>query len=432
MLQLASSLVVSLFIVILLIITNPVLALFTSVTFVLVYLIVFSFVKRFLSKKGKERFTQNQLKYKYINEAFGGIKDIKVLGKENVFLELFSAASKKLAMADAMSDVVNEIPKYLLETIAFSGILSIIIFMITSGMKVEDFLPILTIYAFGAYRLLPSLQKIFRAIASIKFNFQVVLNLHKDFTVLPDGDVLISSDIMDKLPFNENIDLRNIVFRYPNANKNVINNQNISIKANSSIAFVGSTGCGKTTLVDIILGLLEPQSGKIFIDGVEICESNRRAWQKNLGYVPQSIYLLDDSIRHNIAFGVELKKIDDDAVIEAAKLANIHDFIMSELENGYDTLVGERGVRLSGGQRQRIGIARAVYHNPSVLILDEATSALDGLTENTIMDAITNIRYKKTIIMIAHRLTTVKQCDTIYFMEKGTIVGSGSYEELYK
>ena len=431
LLQLLSSAIISLFIVVLLIIVNPLLAVLTSITFAIIYIIVFSIVRKILAKKGKERFLQNQLKYKYINEAFGGIKDIKVLGKETVFLNFFSGPSKKLSMADAMNDVVNEIPKYLLETIAFSGILCIIIFMIRSGMKIEDFLPVLTVYAVGAYRLLPSLQKIFRAIASIRFHFQVVLNLHKDFTTLPEGESLATSKI-NKISFNDSIDLKNIVFRYPNTHTDTIKNQSISIKSNSSIAFVGSTGCGKTTFADIMLGLLEPQSGNIFVDGVEITTANRRGWQQNLGYVPQSIYLLDDSIEKNIAFGIDPLNIDKEAIVKAAKLANIHNFVISDLENGYDTIVGERGIRLSGGQRQRIGIARAVYHDPSVLILDEATSALDGLTENVIMDAIKNISHKKTIIIIAHRITTVKQCDVIYFMDKGEIVDYGSYDELYQ
>jgi ABC-type multidrug transport system fused ATPase/permease subunit len=194
---------------------------------------------------------------------------------------------------------------------------------------------------------------------------------------------------------------------------------------------VGSTGCGKTTFADILLGLLAPQSGEISVDGREINDTNRKYWQKNLGYVPQAIYLTDDTIRNNIAFGVSPEKINEDSIIQAAKLANIHDFVVTELESGYDTIIGERGIRLSGGQRQRIGIARAIYHDPSVLILDEATSALDSLTENAIMDAIKNIRHKKTIIIIAHRITTVKHCDVIYMMDKGKFVDHGTYKELY-
>jgi ABC-type multidrug transport system fused ATPase/permease subunit len=424
-----TSAIISFFIIFLLIMMNPGLALVVSVTLGLSYFIVFTFVRKSLAKKGNERAVYNTLKYKYINEAFGGVKDIKILGKEKVFLDFFSVPSKKFALNDAASEVINEIPKYLLETIAFGGILGVIIFMIHSGERIEDFLPVLSVYAFGAYRLLPSLQKIFRAVTSVKYNFPIVKVLNRDFNGLPEGMALAGADI-EKMPFHKTIALENIIFAYP-GHKPVIKNQSLLINANTSIALVGSTGCGKTTLVDIILGLLEPQSGKIMVDGAGISGENRRSWQKNLGYVPQSIYLPDDTIRANIAFGIAPEKIDDQAVIKAARLANIHDFIAGELERGYDTTVGERGIRLSGGQRQRIGIARAVYHDPSVLILDEATSALDSLTENAIMEAINNLSHKKTIIMIAHRLTTVKHCDVIYLMEKGVITDHGTFEELY-
>jgi ABC-type multidrug transport system fused ATPase/permease subunit len=333
-------------------------------------------------------------------------------------------------MNDAASSIVNDIPKYLIETIAIGGILGVIIIMIHSGGKIDDFLPTLTVYVFGSYRLLPLLQKMFRAIANIKFNFPILENFYQDFNSLPSGKGIIDSNIQ-KMNFNETIKLENILFSYPASNQVIIKNQNIIIKRNTSVAIVGPTGCGKTTLVDIVLGLLEPQSGGIFVDNQQVDDTNRMSWQKNLGYVPQSIFLTDDTIRSNIAFGINPKDIDDETVIDSAKMANIHDFIENELQDKYNTVIGERGIRLSGGQRQRIGIARALYHNPPVLILDEATSALDSLTENAIIDAIKNLSRKKTIIMIAHRLTTVKNCDVIYLMDKGVIVDHGNFDELY-
>jgi ABC-type multidrug transport system fused ATPase/permease subunit len=395
------------------------------------YFILYSIVRKFINKIGLERSAQNTLKYKYVNEIFGGIKDIKILGKERVFLNLFSRPSKKFAMNDVKNEIIGTIPKYIMETIAIGGILCVIIVMVNRGSEMKDLLPVLTIYAFGAYRLLPSLQKIFRALSNIKYNFKIIDNLGKDYNVLPDG-VSLDSDNAPRLQFEREIKLENIVFAYPNTNRDIIKNQSLAIKNNTSIALVGSTGCGKTTFIDIILGLLEAQSGAISIDGIIIDDTNRKSWQKNLGYVPQSIYLTDNTIRNNIAFGIDPKKIDDAAVIQAAKIANIHDFVSEELSEGYNTIIGERGIRLSGGQRQRIGIARAVYHDPSVLILDEATSALDSLTEIAIMDAIKNLSHKKTIIMIAHRITTVKSCDVIYLMEKGIIVDYGHYEDLYE
>ncbi|WP_010255473.1 ABC transporter ATP-binding protein [Treponema primitia] len=429
-LQIISNSIISLAIIILLVIVNPVLALLVSLTLGSLYIIIYSIVRKYLAKKGKERTLQHSLKYKYISETFGGIKDIKILGKEKVFLKFFEGPSRKFAMNDATSDVVNDLPKYLLETIAMGGIVAVIIMMINSGLRIDVFLPVLTVYAFGAYRLLPSLQKIFRAIASIKYYFPITEILHKDLTELPAGNDL--ADGISKMNISKYIKLEDISFSYPNTQKDIIKKQNITIESNTSIALVGSTGCGKTTLVDIILGLLEPQEGKLYIDNTEIVDSNRKNWQMNLGYVPQSIYLTDDTIRNNIAFGIAFEKINEDAVIKAAQLSNIHEFIANELPDGYNTVIGERGIRLSGGQRQRIGIARAVYHDPSVIILDEATSALDSVTENAIMDAIKNLSHKKTIIMIAHRITTVKNCDVIYFMEKGIIVDHGSYNELYQ
>jgi ABC-type multidrug transport system fused ATPase/permease subunit len=429
-LNLISAVIISLSIIILLIIINPLLALVISLILSLSYIVIFAIVRNYLARKGIERSILNTLRFKYINEIFGGIKDIKILGKEKVFMDFFFIPSKKYPMNNAISEVVNDLPKYILETIAFCGIIGIIISMIISGSKIDEFLPTLTVYAFAAYRLLPTLQKIFRAIASIKYHMPIIDNLYKDFRQLPEGNIL-TDDNISRMEFTKNISLKNIAFSYPKTRKDVINNQDLLIEANTSIALVGSTGCGKTTFADILLGLLAPQSGKIYVDDRAIDDSNRKNWQKNLGYVPQSIYLTDDTIRNNIAFGVSPEKINEDSIIQAAKLANIHDFVVNELENRYDTIIGERGIRLSGGQRQRIGIARAIYHDPSVLILDEATSALDSLTENAIMDAIKNIQHKKTIIMIAHRITTVKHCDVIYMMDKGKFIDHGTYEELY-
>jgi ABC-type multidrug transport system fused ATPase/permease subunit len=430
-LNLISSGIIAAAIIVLLFMVQPVLALVISLVFSLLYIFIFYTVRKFLDKKGKERYSFNTLKAKYVNETFGGVKDVKILGKERVFLNLFKNPARRVARNNAVSETVGDVPKFLLETIAFTGIIGVIVVLMKGGAKIDEFLPSLTIYAFGAYRLMPGLQKIYRCFTNLRYYRATIDKFHDVFVNLPQGDELPSGDI-SRLPFKKTIRLENIVFSYPGSAKEVIKGQSLVIKANTSIAFVGATGCGKTTLIDVILGLLEAQSGEIFIDGVKITNDNRKMWQKNLGYVPQSIYLTDDTIRNNIAFGVDPQKIDDKQVKNAAKIASIHDFVVNELPLGYDAVIGERGVRLSGGQRQRIGIARAVYHNPSVLILDEATSALDGLTETAIMDAIKTIGRKKTIIMIAHRITTVKACDIIYMMDKGVLVDRGSYEDLYE
>jgi ABC-type multidrug transport system fused ATPase/permease subunit len=230
----------------------------------------------------------------------------------------------------------------------------------------------------------------------------------------------------------KSIELESIRFNYPNTETPAIHDLSLRIEAGTTVGLVGPTGCGKTTSVDILLGLLTPQRGRLLVDGDEITEENLRRWQVNLGYVPQQIYLSDSTLARNIAFGIPEHKIDLDAVERAARVANLHDFVVSELPEGYRTIVGERGVRLSGGQRQRVGIARAVYHNPAVLVLDEATSALDTVTETAVMDAIHNLAHEKTIIVIAHRITTVRECDNIYMLDKGRIVAEGTYDRLLK
>jgi ABC-type multidrug transport system fused ATPase/permease subunit len=431
LLQLISSAIICLAIVVLLVALSPYLAIITSISLCFVYILIFSTIRKFLSRIGEERSANDVLRHKYINEAFGGIKDIKIAGKEKSFLNFFSVPSNKFSSNDAIYSSIIDIPKHIIEIIAIGGMLTVVIFMLIRGNSITNFIPVLTVYALGAYRLLPQLQKIFRAFTSMRYHFYAVENIERAIRLAP--PVLdICAEGLSKLELTSAIKLQNIAFSYPGAGKAVIKNFSLSIESNTSIAFVGPTGCGKTTLVDIILGLLEPDSGRIFVDNVEIGKKNIKNWQRNLGYVPQSIYLTDDTIRGNIAFGIPPGDIDEKMLLRSAQMANIHSFIVNELKDGYDTIIGERGVRLSGGQRQRIGIARAIYNDPSVLILDEATSALDTFTENAIMDAINNLSHRKTIIMVAHRITTVRNCDIIYLMEQGSITDCGTYDELYE
>ena len=430
MLQLFTNVIITGSILIFLFIINPLVAVISIGILGFLYITIFFGARVFLHKKGKERAEAQSMKYKYVSEAFNGIKDVKLLNREKIFVDQFSVPSRKFAINNAISDVVGDAPRYIIETIAFSGIVAILLVQLSAGKDVGGLLPTLTVFAFGGFRMLPALNKIFNAVAKMKYNFPVVEILHKDYREIPDGEKPANGAGITPIGLNKNLDLKNIVFKYPNTSEPVIRNQGLKIKANTSIGFIGPTGCGKTTLVDIILGLLDAESGEMFVDDIKIDGDNKRSWQANLGYVPQSIYLTDDSIKKNIAFGIPEDDIDMEAVKKAAGIANLESFIENDLKDKYDTVVGERGVRLSGGQRQRIGIARAVYHDPSVLIMDEATSALDGLTENAIMDAINNLSHKKTIIMIAHRLTTVKECDVIYIMDKGVIVDQGEYNEL--
>ncbi|MCF7914651.1 MAG: ABC transporter ATP-binding protein/permease [Spirochaetaceae bacterium] len=431
-LETITNLVVCIFIVAMLIIVNPALAFIVAIVLSSSYGIIYFFTRKKLIKIGIERLEANRLRFKYTTDAFGGIKIVKISGKEKSFIEQYKHPSRLFALNDAYKDILGQIPKYGLETIAFGGMVLIILFLIKVEGTFNNVLPVISLYAFAGYKLMPAMQKVFRGITRLRYNSPVLDLVYEDVKRLKRYALPVDSNKIEQLELKNKIELIDILFRYPNSQKEIIKRQSFTIDANTTIGLVGPTGCGKTTLVDIILGLLTPQEGAMYIDKTKITEENFRNWQANIGYVPQSIFLTDDTIARNIAFGIPQEEIDINAVKRAAEVANLDVFIKDELEKGYETVVGERGVRLSGGQRQRIGIARAVYHNPSVLILDEATSALDGLTEQAIMDAIHNLSHKKTIIMIAHRLTTVKECDAIHILDKGRIIDSGQYEELIK
>jgi ABC-type multidrug transport system fused ATPase/permease subunit len=277
---------------------------------------------------------------------------------------------------------------------------------------------------------MPALQQIFRGLAQIRFFLPALDNLRADLrSAVAESQAQGTASAIDAIGYEREILLDGVCYGYPGGDRHVIIDITLEIPKNTSVAFVGSTGSGKTTLVDILLGLLEPQRGSVRVDGVALSSANMSAWRKRVGYVPQHIYLCDDSVTKNVAFGVPDTEVNHAAVERAVRVAHLHDFIAS-LPHGYDTVVGEHGVRLSGGQRQRIGIARALYHDPDVLIMDEATSALDGITEDTVIRAIRDLARQKTIVLVAHRLTTVRDCDAIYLFERGEMVATGTYDEL--
>jgi ATP-binding cassette, subfamily B, bacterial PglK len=390
---------------------------------------VFLIMRNRLAWYGDLRVDANRDRFNAAVEALAGVKEIKLMGKERVFLRRYSRPSRIYTQAIAAIEVISKVPRYLLEVIAFGGIILMVMYFIYTDQSTAEFLPRLIVYALGLFRLMPALQDVFTSVTSMRGNTAALDNIFRDLQTSEVPEAQDRSNI-PKLPFKETLELRNVTFRYPGADKPVLKNFSISIKANSSVAFVGATGSGKTTTVDLLLGLLSPDSGDLLVDGVPVNETNMLNWQRNLGYVPQFIYLNDDTIASNIAFGVPANHIDQKAVERAAKQANIHTFITTDLPQGYNTEVGERGVRLSGGQRQRLGIARALYANPDVLVLDEATSALDGVTEEAIFHAVDNLGKSKTVIMIAHRISTVRNCDVIYVLDKGRVVGQGTYDEL--
>lgn len=426
--------VITLSILILLVWMNPVLAFVAGSVLGGAYALVFFLVRRTLSTTGKEMSRENARRSQVAYETFGGIKDIKILGREREFFDRFKKPVERYSLYQARSQMISLLPRYALETLAFGGIIVIVIYLLSAGGTLAHALPLISLYALAGYRLMPALQAIFGNLTAIRFNASAIDRITDDLSSLRSDPRSASFTVplpVDKpMKFTESIRLDRIVFHYPNREDAVLQELSLSIPARTSIGIVGSTGSGKTTTLDILLGLLSPSSGILRIDGVPVGPENLRSWQANIGYVPQQIMLMDDTIVRNIAFGIPEEEIDRKKVIKASQLAHLHDFIETELPDGYDTEIGERGIRLSGGQRQRIGIARALYHEPSVLVLDEATSALDNITENVIMEALNTLSRQKTIIMVAHRLTTVRECDTIVVMDRGSVSDQGTYQEL--
>jgi len=397
------------------------------------YGLIYWRINGLLTTRGAQRMQENKMRFKAVSEAFGGIKETKVLRREPYFLERFSKHSLKQAKLQAWNAVIGQVPHFGLEAVAFGGIIIFVLVLLMTQDDARQVIPLASLFAFAGYRLMPALKDLFKNFTKMQFNRAVLERVYEDITTGGVSEAYSATkkkDLPEPLTLKTEIRLDNVSYFYPNCAEAVIDQINLAIEENSSVAFVGPTGAGKTTLVDIILGLLPPQEGRLLVDGVPVDEHNLKNWQRNIGYVPQHIYLSDDEVRRNIAFGVADSEIDQAQVEQAARAANIHEFIVNELPDGYKTLVGERGIRLSGGQRQRIGIARSIYHDPQVLVFDEATSALDGTTEAAVLGAVENAAKSKTLIIIAHRLDTVKSCDVVYLLDRGKIVGSGTYEEL--
>jgi ABC-type multidrug transport system fused ATPase/permease subunit len=419
---------VTIALLVLLLLVDPVLAVSVGLILSIGYGGILTIMNRRLSSLGQERIQANQERYTVISEAFGATKEVKAAGLESAFIQRFSSPAEIYAKGQATAQSIAQMPRFVLEGIAFGGMLLVILYLMTQSGSFSGALPVIALYAFAGYRLMPALQQIYGAITQLNYIAPALNRLHADLMGLNAHE--LESGVVDLMPLKKSIVLKSVIYRYPNAKSSALNIVNLTIPAHSTVGLVGSTGSGKTTAIDLILGLLDPQEGVLSIDDQIIDTTNRRQWQKSIGYVPQQIYLADDTISANIAFGVDHQKINQQAVENAAKIANLHDFVTQELKHGYNTSVGERGVRLSGGQRQRIGIARALYNNPSVLILDEATSALDSLTEQAVMDAVQNLSHRITIIMVAHRLTTVRECDQIFLLDGGAVKAKGSFDEL--
>lgn len=424
-LRAAAKVIVAFAIIALLVAVDPMLAFLVTLVLGGAYGAIYFAVRRRLGRIGRERTVANAARYKAVSEAFGAIKEVKLLDREEAFIRQFVLPSQRFAYRRATSQIIGELPRYALEAVAIGGVLLITMYLILRGGSLQQVMPVLGLYLFAGYRLMPNLQHVFHGLTRLRFGAPAVENLHRELAATErrsvSGRIKRGNRKQPTLPFTDRIELDRVTFTYPGANKPALTNVSLIIPVNTTIGIVGPTGSGKTTLVDIILGLLRPQGGEIRIDGVSLTDANLRPWQNNLGYVPQHIHLSDDTIARNIAFGLPPERVDRHAVERAARIANIHDFIVQELPEAYETTVGERGIRLSGGQRQRIGIARALYQDPALLVLDEATSALDRDTEAAVLEAFTILAGQKTILAISHRRSNIYPHHSVVTIKSGHV-----------
>ncbi|MDN5862025.1 MAG: ATP-binding cassette domain-containing protein, partial [Salinisphaera sp.] len=411
---------------------QPLLALAVAGVFGGAYLLVYFTIRRALLRIGRQRAHANTQRFQAVDEAFGSIKEVKVLGRESQFLDRYDPAAALYAGSMSKSMILSQVPRYAIEGLAFGIVMAAILIVLARGHGLVAALPLASAFVVAGYRLLPALQKIYQGFAQWRFNEAVVEALAQDLTAHQAGAATAwqNPNAPARLPFEQALELRGVRYQYPAAPAPSLDDVSLTIPRNSFVALTGATGAGKTTLADVILGLVEPGAGEILVDGTPLTPASRARWQANIGYVPQDIYLTDSTVASNIAYGLPADAIDHGAVERAARIANIHGFITEKLPGGYDTPVGERGVRLSGGQRQRIGIARALYHDPSVIVLDEATSALDNETERRIVNELDAMRGGRTLIVIAHRLTTVQKCNQVFLLHDGRVAARGSYEDL--
>ncbi|MEH7401759.1 ABC transporter ATP-binding protein, partial [Gottfriedia acidiceleris] len=426
---LVTELLVIFCILVLLLVTSPMATIVASVILSgSVYLFLKAYRKK-MSQMGKGLQSANGMMIKWVNQGLGASKEVKVSGRENFFVESYSVYSKKSAVIKRGIMMFDQVPRLFIETLIVSIVLIIMLVIIFEGTNISKIVSTMALFAMAAFRLMPSINRVIAMIAAIRFNKPALSVIYEDlftnkdeslnYEVIENKDYKVNSTNDGERIFKESIDLKGISFRYPNQNELSIKDISLTIPIGQSIAFIGESGAGKTTLVDIILGLFRPEKGSVSVDGIEIHQLGSK-WQKNIGYIPQSIFLSDDTVRGNIAFGIPSDQIDEKAVWKALEQAQLKEFVES-LPDKLETAVGERGVRLSGGQRQRIGIARALYHNPEIIFMDEATSALDNETEKEIISAIDKLKGEKTLIIIAHRLTTIENCDIVFKINKGKL-----------
>lgn len=398
--------------IILLIFYDPLMALSTAVVIVTFYSFMFLVVKKIMAKISHEYSKANQERYQSCQEVFGGIKDVMINHAHDYYYERFNSNSRIHARHLATQESLGQIPLHIIETIGYGCLILLAIFLVLQDQHVGAILPVIGLYGVAAYRILPAAQNIYRAVTTYKFSEHILNDVVKEFELSKMQNAQKVSE--EAISFAHKIELIDVSFAYPNQpKKQIFEHINIKIEKNTSLGITGKSGSGKSTLMDIMLGLLQPTSGILKVDETIITEMNIQAWQSLVSYVPQFIYLADMTVAENIAFGTPKNKIDFKLVEAVAKLAQIHEFITQNLKEGYNTMIGERGILLSGGQRQRLGIARALYKQPQVIFMDEATSALDNETEKAVNEAIKDLNGKMTMVIIAHRESAVANCDQI-------------------
>lgn len=423
LLQLASDGIVFVFLVTFCFMQDPVMTILIASVLLVLLVLIKNVLKPILRKAGEDNQNYYSGLFKWISQTVQGIKEVKITCKEQYFVSEYVKCGKGYVDAVQKYSLYNNVPKLLIEAVCVACMMGYMIFMTAAGVDTDDMITTLTAFAAAALVLLPCVNRVNNQINNISYFEPFFLGVSDNLQDEISGektDMTFATDHDEKLPVGQKIEMKDIVYAYPNTDKLIFDHANLTIPVGASVGIVGTSGAGKSTIVDILLGLLEMQEGKILADGVDV-KTKYRAWLKNIGYIPQMIFMLDDTIRKNVAFGVPEDKIDEDRLWGALKEAQLDEFVKT-LPDGLETSIGERGIRLSGGQRQRIGIARALYNNPEVLILDEATSALDNDTEAAIMESINRLQGKKTLIIIAHRLQTIEKCDMVYRVENGKAV----------
>ena len=422
--------IMSLSIIIFLLLMEPAISVFVIVVMGGMAGLFLSLTQKRMRKYGRLAQEYRKEMIKTARQAFGGIKDARVTNREAFFINKYKHVAYESSQLQRYKTFLGQIPKPVVETLAVAGIMSIAVVMHLQGRPIANIIPVIALFGVAIVRLLPTVQSMTKLLTDLRYNIYSVNPIYDDLTALKKYSEEFKTDRRRKVKttLTDTISIRNLHYHYPNSEEQALNGVSLDIPKGKAIAFVGPSGAGKTTIVDVLLGLLEPQKGEVLVDGKNIFDSIS-AWQRNIGYIPQFIYLSDDTLRHNIAFGVPDEKIDEERLRCAVEQAQLSELV-ARLPGELETVIGERGTRLSGGQRQRIGIARALYHNPQVLVMDEATSALDNITEKQIIDSIDALKGERTIVMIAHRLTTVMNCDVLYMMDQGRIVDAGTYNEL--